>query len=174
MSEYQTLENAILLEFKNKNLQTDPYILDRVEELVDKFNIYWKNYQDTWTQNYWEIYESLHEKMNNSCNINEISDIYADKDNQDKIIFFNDSTLADNFNLEDNLKHRNDDNLIINCNKNFYSRQNQRVNSTNIQTKTLINLHEIDEELAKINDVSVIKEKKQAEKRRNCFDCLVF
>lgn len=174
MTEYQILENAILSEFKNENMQTDPENQSRIEELVDQFNIYWKNYQDKWNPSYWEIYESLHEKFNNTSYENEISDIYADKDEEDKIIFCNDSILADNLELKDNVNNKDNDNFIINNNKNFYSRDNQKFNSTNHQTKTLINLQEIDDELAKVNDVSVIREKKQSEKRRDCFDCIVF
>ena len=168
MSEYLILENAILSEFKNENLEADAENPNKIEELVDQFNIYWKNYQDKWTPAYWEIYESLHDKLNNNSYENQISDIYADKDEEDKIIFCNDSVLADDLNFKDNMNDKDKDNLndfIVNCNKNFYSRDNQKFNSTNHQTKTLINLQEIDDELAKVNDVSVIKEKKQFEER---------
>lgn len=185
MSEYQALENTILSEFKNENLPIDLENPNKIEDLVDQFNIYWKNYQDKWTPNYWEIYESLH---NNEKNENEISDIYTDKDEEDKIIFCNDSIIADNINL--NLKENNNNNIYLcndnnnkdfspfmiinNNNNNFNSKDNQKFNSTNHQTKTLINLQEIDDELEKINDVSMIKEKKQQDKKRNCFDCIVF
>jgi len=172
MSEYQILEDAILSEFKNENLQIDEENPNKIEELVAQFNIYWKNYQDKWTQSYWQVYETLHENNNNDCDQNEISNIYANKD-QDKIIFCNDSSLSDDSNKDfnKNFNNKDENNLIIN---NIYSKDNQIFNSTNHQTNTLINLQEIDAELERINDVSVIKEKKQEEKRRNCFDCTIF
>lgn len=174
MSEYQNLENEILSEFKNENLQAEEENLNKIEELVDEFNIYWKNYQDKWNQDYWQIYESLLGSKLNNINENEISDIYSDKDHEN-IIFCNDSILLDD--LDEDFK----DDLNVNKDKSrkFFnndanSKDNQKFNSTDLQTKTLINLHEIDAELDKINDVSMIKDIKEHEKRRNCFDCLVF
>jgi len=170
MSEYQLLESNILSIFKDENLKLDEENSRRMEQLVDFFNKYWKTYQDKWTPKYWQTYESLHEK-NNNPNKDEISNIFDDK-NEDRIEFCNESILADNLN-------KNNNNFCVNnieekANNNLNSKENLKFNSTNHQTKTFINLQDIDEELEKINDVSLIKEKKQQEKRRNCFECLMF
>jgi len=184
----------ILSEFKNdENIPIDDKDQTKMDELIDQFNVYWKNYQDKWTPNYWQVYEALHEKNNYSEN--EISDIYPDKiEEENKFIFCNDSLLDDNLNMKVNYNNNNKNNsninsnnydlhnnpFIINSSSNnnnnniFNSKDNLKFNSTNHQTKTLINLQEIDDELENIKDVSMIMEKKQKEKRRNCFDCTVF
>ncbi len=126
--------------------------------MITIFNTYWQNYQDKWSDKYWRVYESLHKNKAES-DINEISNIFFEGNN----MLLND----------DSIFVKNPDNKIENGN-NVYSKDNLKSNSTNIQTKTLINLHDIDEELDKIHEISIIKEKKLNEKRRNCFDCSIF
>ena len=170
MTEYQILENDIISIFKNENPKSDENNPIRTEQLLEIFNIYWKTYQDKWTDKYWEIYESLHQR-NTESERSDVSNIIEVKNEEDKIIFSNDSILADNLNKNNNnnILNKFDENGI-----NFNSKDNMKFNSTNLQTKTMINLQDIDDELDKINEISVIKEKKQQEKRRNCFDCNVF
>ncbi len=162
MSYYQKLENSILSKFKIDNLKLNEEDSKFMEQLVDFFNKYWKVYQDKWTPKYWEIYESLHEK-----DIDSKKDdiwIYFNDQQDDKKITCNNSNLDNNtyckiFNVEEKV------------NVNYI---NAKANSTNNQTKTFINLQDIDDELEKINDVSLIKDTNEPEKRRNCFDCLIF
>jgi len=141
-----------------------------MDELVDIFNVYWKNYQDKWSQKYWQIYESLHEKNQEKL---DISENYFGQ-NEEKVVFDHDSIIANNINRDyihkNNFNSNENGNIFYNIN----SKENLKLNSTNVQTKTLIHLQDIDDELEKINDESFKKEKKQQEKRRNCFDCVLF
>lgn len=173
MTKYQILETNILSAFKTQNFQEEEKDENRIEELVDNFNIYWKNYQDKWNQKYWEVYESTHNKIVESIKNNE-SYIEEMKLNKNNDIFINDSISNSNLQTGYNEnKNSNDENEIKN--KCLNSKKNYRANSTNIQTKTLINLQDIDDELDKINEISMIKDKNvKPEKRRNCLECNIF
>ncbi len=201
MARYQILETNILSAFKFENLNTEENNPIRIDELVDFFNLYWKNYQDKWTQKYWEVYESMHnynskkytesdEKKYNIANANNANNIES-KIDEGKLIRNNDSyndsisnshlptattATGNNNNYFKNIYSGNNNNCDENVNKNDMNcKDNFRCNSTNLQTKTLINLQDIDDELDKINELSLIQEKAvKPEKRRYCLDCNIF
>lgn len=179
MAKYQILETNILSAFKVENLKAEennPIIL---EELVDFFNVYWKNYQDKWTQKYWQIYESTHNICDNSDFESEKNNENESKNQEGKLNqneYVNESisnshlpTTHNNYFKNNNYSDENENKNVMNSKDNF------RSNSTNVQTKTLINLQDIDDELDKINEISLIKEKIiKPEKRRNCLECNIF
>merc|ERR1712151_555461 len=133
MSEYHQLENEILLLFKNNDTE-DENEVEKMKILVDTFNKYWENSQDGWSDNYWKFYELAHKQSNLDTNINKNINILT----QDEI---------------------NNSNTQNQTNANMITKNN----NTNLQTRTIINLQEIDEELDNINDLSIIKEKKNIE-----------
>ena len=170
MSQYQILETNILSAFKNENQKTEEINQIRIEELVDFFNVYWKNYQDKWTQKYWQVYELTH---NNSLEINSNNESNIEERKANKNYFCEESLSNSHLPTGNNeFKYASEENE----NKNYLnSKDNFRANSTNVQTKTFINLQNIDDELDKINEISLIKEKSsKTEKRRICLDCCIF
>lgn len=179
MAKYQILETSILSAFKTENLKTEENNPIRLEELVDFFNIYWTNYQDKWTVKYWQVYESTHNENldssknndnnnNNNDNESNIGEIKLGKNDSCNYSLSNSHLASGNNYFKNNSEeNENKDNL--------HFKENLRTNSTNVQTKTLINLQDIDDELDKINEISLIKEKNvKPEKRRNCLDCSIF
>ena len=170
MSQYQILETNILSAFKNENQKTEEINQIRIEELVDFFNFYWKNYQDKWTEKYWQVYELMH---NNSLEINSNNESNIEERKANKNHFCEESLSNSHLPTSNNeFKNASEENE----NKNYLnSKDNFRANSTNVQTKTFINLQNIDDELDKINEISLIKEKSsKTEKRRICLDCCIF
>lgn len=176
MTEYASLEDKILIYFKDENLSRLQIDNKRMNELFDIFNPYWEKYQDRWNDKYWEVYYYLNDSENVVSKTNfEPSNALANlHTNKAKAKFFNDSFLENEFSENVN-ENKNDENDFVIKNK-FEERDNIKSNSTEYQTKTFTQLDIIDDDLKKYDDVSIIKEKKpqQPEKRRNCFECNIF
>jgi hypothetical protein len=61
--EYVNLEENILTTFdKLNNLKINSNQYKRIELLLIEFNIYWKDFQDEWCSELWEIYETILKK----------------------------------------------------------------------------------------------------------------
>lgn len=160
MSEYHQLENDIILLFKS-NITEDENEVEKMKNLVEIFDKYWKIYQDSWSDHYWKIYEYAHKQS------------FMGSNDQDNFNNKNTEICNNEIELNNSASSKNKNAKNINDGEKNNNIRNNNTN-TNIQTRTLTNLHEIDEELDNINELSIIKEKKNTEKNRSCFDCKIF
>ena len=152
MKDYHSIEDKIIyflndFKYDEKN--------KKLSDLVEIFNIYWKQYQDKWLTNYWDIYNSTDQSNNNREKF-EISNILETLHTEDN------TYMETNFNKNS----ETNENILL-------TRENTKFSLSSHQSKILINLDEIDEELENIKDVSIFKDKKP-EKNRNCLDCTIF
>jgi hypothetical protein len=116
------------------------------EQLTDEFKLYWTTYQDGWSEEYWEVY-NLHR-----------SDL--DENTEKHIITTSESTIEGDF---ERLKSQS---------RNSTKNEENKENIEDIFMNSL-QLKKIDDEIEKIQEPSLIKEKKE-EKKRGCVDCVIF
>lgn len=156
MSEYIDLEDKIL-NLMQKLSQCPIENNQTMEELTNTFNKYWSDYQDTWSDDYWEVYNMF-------------------RHIDDKELFFQMNKKAfNNSSQEENLEKMEET-----AEKKIKSpvvkvKDKAKTGSTHDEScnMTLVNLNKIDEEMEKVGNSSIFKEKKE-EKRRTCLDCAIF
>jgi hypothetical protein len=163
--EYIDLEDKILNlmeKLSQANTENNP---DLMEGITFTFNKYWGDYQDEWSDEYWDVY-NMFRHVNDKELFSQLNKkTFTSKSNNS---FFEE-------NIEKVKDGKNGEKFNHSPNKGI--KQRTKSASTNedsfCQNMSLINLNKIDEEMEKVDEVSIIKEK-QKEKRRNCFDCSIF
>jgi hypothetical protein len=156
MSEYINLEDKILslIEF----LSEEPINPGQIQELSNTFNQYWGEYQDTWNEEYWEVY-NLFRQIGNKQIFNNLNKKLSITENE--ISFLNDE-------IEKMQDCKNGEKMIRNPLKN-------RTRSTLDRStfNSSFNLNKIDEELDKVYESS-IGNNIINEKKRGCLECVIF
>jgi hypothetical protein len=192
MRNYQRLEAEIISMFRNITADENNR---EIIKLLSLFQKYWKSYQDNWEGKYWEIYNLVYVEVNkrNQKNkrilrVNVKEEQFIDPKN--KIIEMNDSILIsqDEFKsgLEKEILSKKseqfyiDNKFIFDENSFFSNKSNQKEenkylskikndNVTKDQTKSIVNLDDIDKELDGVLEKSIIDNKN--ERKNNCLDC---
>lgn len=152
-NDYINLEDNILSTFAKIKTSEN----ERIANLITQFNNYWNDYQDTWSEEYWQIFleyfRNHYEKLRKSRDKN-LGFAGVDNSNLDNQSNFSKSNImrSNTLNLINELKsgHKEEskDSRII-----------------------IIALSKIDEELKNGEENTQIKD---SDKKRGCIDCIVY
>lgn len=163
MTEYIDLEDKILKIMENLN-HVPEISQEQMETLTTTFSKYWTDFQDEWSDENWEVYNMYRQIKDKDINyhVNKISytgnNSFAEESKDNKGIDF------DNFN---------------GINRNSPISQGQMKDKRGLSTHddsfnmTTVNLNKIDEEMKEVQEMSIVREKKE-EKKRSCLDCIIF
>lgn len=133
---------------------------EKMETLTNVFNKYWGEYQDSWSDKYWNIYNTHRQIKDN-------------EGNGKRLIPDNDTGNVNN-NLEEDLNLDDISNNPFNTLKAaVQSKTKTGSSSTHDESMTMSYLCKIDEEMKEVQEISITKDKKE-EKRRSCLDCVIF
>jgi hypothetical protein len=155
MSEYINLEDKILEKFDLISNMKD-VDSNQMNQLTDKFNENWGDFQDTWEKESWDVYytyRGIKDKNLNNGQMKKGGHLFEDSfEDNDEIMNI---SLGQKFQPKEHIKTRggssNEDTMNV----------------------TTVNINKIDEELKEVGEMSICREKKE-EKKRGCLDCVIF
>ena len=145
MSTYCEVESNIITNVQKCHFKEGSYRYNKMLELIEKFNPYFGEYQDTWDQRYLEAYKKFAKKK------------YMDSSNDMMMLSSNKETAE-----------------ILEGNDFLSNNENLNIEEENKENKNFDLLNKIDEELDKVEDVSEIEEKeKKGKSRDSCLECIL-
>ncbi len=152
ISEYINLEDKILdkIDSLHHSKEIDS---EQMENLTTTFNTYWGDYQNEWSDDYWEVYNTYRAVKDKNLVSNPIKKINIFEDS------FEENQEIMNISMRQKLMPGNP--------------ETRRSTSEDSMELTTVNINKIDEELKEIGEITSIKEKKE-EKKRGCLDCIIF
>jgi hypothetical protein len=177
MSEYIDLEDKIL-NLMNKISQGSEVDAEQMESLTNTFNKYWGDFQDEWSDDYWDVY-NMYRHINDKDLFNQINkkaltpnDSLLDEEGVMGIVGMEKSSLSNSPSREKDKDHISNNHNFSKTNISRMSKLNPKIDdSFNVTT---VNLNKIDEEMKEVQEVSM--EKNKEEKKRSCLDldCIIF
>ena len=145
MSTYCELESNIITNVQKCHFKEGSYRYNKMLELIEKFNPYFGEYQDTWDQRYLEAYKKFAKKK------------YMDSSNDMMMLSSNKETAE-----------------ILEGNDFLSNNENLNIEEENKDNKNFDLFNKIDEELDKVQAVSEIEEKQsKAKSRDSCLECIL-
>ena len=142
MSTYCELENKIITLVQNCHFREGSAHYKKMLELIDRFNPYFGEYQDTWEQRYLETYKKFAKKK--YMDSNDMMFLSSNKETGD-IIEGNDFLSNENFNVDDKEERNNNFELLNKIDEELYKVED---------------VNEIDEK------------KKKGKSRDSCLECI--
>lgn len=172
MSEYINLEDKIisLIETLSEDKETleNAEISNQITELTSVFNKYWSEYQDTWSDEYWEVYNIFRQIDNKHTTLikNKQLNLNNTENTENDLSFIN-------YEEEKMQDCKNGEKVFLSPTKKNKTKTSSVDRST---FNTSINLNKIDEELDKVEDdlLDANENINLIEKRRGCLECLIF
>lgn len=131
--------------------------------MTTTFSKYWGDYQDTWDTEYWDVYNRFRQiddkEMFNNLNKKHLMATEAS--------FIEGQTER----MQDG---KNGEKVLYNSKSNIKDRGCSPSTHDETANMTMVNLNKIDDEIDRMNEFSVCKDKQKEEKKRGCLDCIVF